>query len=54
MQSIFASDGNVKFVILLHSNVDQFSKPINFSVNECETQNFQLESENKHIFRMDG
>ena len=53
MQSIIASDGNVSFVILLYSS-NRVIRPISVSFNESEYQNFQLGSENKHIFRIDG
>ena len=54
MQLILASDGNVSFVIVLY-NIDQSDRPITFSfTKDGERQNFQLEYENKHIFRIDG
>ena len=55
MQLIIASDGNVSFVILLYNNMDQFNRLISFDFSkEDKHQDFQLRSENKHIFRIDG
>ena len=55
LQFIIASDGNVSFVILLYNNLDHFNEPIRFFFNEeGKHQDFRLESELRHIFRIDG
>ena len=55
MQLIIASDENVSFVILLHNNMDQFNRSISLDLRkEGKHQDFQLRSENKLIFRIDG